>query len=241
MPTKAQHLKNTLYAAALLLMLPHSVRAQEVAVEGEHVTLAMIVPALSGTELGDLELAPAPLPGETSVIRASDVKAKLKESGRDPRGLLIPKSVKLVRKKRTVEARELDGLAKAALAPRVAPCSVDQLSTLNAVTLGQGEFELEADALPRKQSGRTNVVLTIRQGERSQRLSLQAVLSCPEPVVQPGAQVRLIVINGAVRVSAPGVANQPGRVGDEIRVTNSLSKKSLKGRVLDAQSVEVVQ
>ena len=44
-----------------------------------------------------------------------------------------------------------------------------------------------------------------------------------------------------VDVCAPGVANQPGRVGDEIRVTNSMSKKSLIGRVLDAQSVEVVQ
>jgi hypothetical protein len=241
MPTKAQYLKKTLYAAALLLALPHSVRADEVAVEGERVTLAMILPALTGTELGELDLAPAPLPGESSVIRASDVKAKLKESGRDARGLMIPKSVKLVRRKRTVETKELDALAKVALAPRVAPCNVEQLSVLSPVTLGEGEFELEAEAMQRKQSGRTNVVLTLRQGERTQRISMQAVLSCPAPVVQPGAQVRLIVINGAVRVTAPGVATQPGRVGDEIRVTNSISKKSLMGRVIDAQSVEVVQ
>ncbi|HEX5656809.1 MAG TPA: flagella basal body P-ring formation protein FlgA [Polyangiales bacterium] len=232
----------TLCATALLLALPYTARAQDaVNVDGERVTLAMILPALSGTELGDLDLAPAPLPGETSVIRASDVKAKLKESGRDARGLMIPKSVKLVRKKRTVEGKELDGLVKAALAPRVAPCNVEELSTLTAVTLGEGDFEVEAEPMPRKQSGRTSAMVTLHQGERKTRLSIQAVLTCPEPVMAPGMTIRLIVRRGAVTVTAPGVANQPGRVGDEIRVTNTMSKKALMGRVIDAQSVEVLQ
>lgn len=239
MPTK---FFKTMCATVLLVALPYTARADDaVNVEGDRVTLAMIVPALSGTELGDLELAPAPPPGETSVIRASDVKAKLKESGRDPRGLLIPKSVRLVRKKRTLEAKELDALVKAALAPRVAPCNVEEISQLSPVTLGEGEFQVDAEAMPRKQSGRSNASVTLTQGERKQRINLQAVLSCPEPVIHPGAQIRLVVIRGAVHVSAPGVANQPGRVGDEIRVTNSASKKALIGRVIDAQSVEVVQ
>jgi flagella basal body P-ring formation protein FlgA len=229
-------------ATALLVALPYTARAQEaVNVDGERVTLAMIVPALTGTELGALDLAPAPLPGETTVIRASDVKAKLKESGRDPRGLLIPKSVRLVRKKRTVDGKELEGLVKAALAPRVAPCNVEEISTLSAVTLGEGEFTVEAEAMPRKQNGRTAAMVTLVQGERKQRLSIQAVLTCPEPVIAPGAIIRLVVRRGAITVTAPGVANQPGRVGDEIRVTNSMSKKALMGRVLDAQSVEVIQ
>lgn len=239
MPTKTF---KTMCALALMLALPAPARADEpVNVEGERVTLAMIVPALSGTELGELDLAPAPLPGESSVIRASDVKAKLKQSGRDARGLLIPRSVKLVRRKRTVAASELDGLVRAALAAQVAPCNVDELSALAAVTVADGEFAVEADALPRKQSGRTVAMVTLRQGERNQRLSIQAVLSCPAPVIAPGASVRLVVNRGAVHVSAPGVANQPGRVGDEIRVTNSISRKPLIGRVIDAQSVEVLQ
>ncbi len=239
MPTK---FFKTICAVAMLVALPYQVRAEDaVNVDGERVTLAMILPALSGTELGDLDLAPAPLPGETTVIRASDVKAKLKESGRDARGLLIPKSVKLTRKKRTLEGKELDGLVKVALTTRVAPCNVEELSPLSAVTLGDGEFTVEADVMPRKQSGRTSASVTLVQGERRQRLSIQAVLSCPEPVLAPGATIRLIVRRGAVVVTAPGVANQPGRVGDEIRVTNSMSKKALIGRVIDAQSVEVVQ
>ncbi|HEY6880108.1 MAG TPA: hypothetical protein VI299_18920, partial [Polyangiales bacterium] len=71
MPTK---FFKTMCVTAMLVALPYTVRAEDaVNVDGDHVTLAMIVPALSGTELGALELAPAPLPGETTVIRASDV------------------------------------------------------------------------------------------------------------------------------------------------------------------------
>lgn len=229
-----------LCAAFALFALVRVAHADDIAVQGERVTLAMILPALEGTDLGALDLAPAPLPGESRVISASDVKAKLRESGRDVRGLAIPRSVRVVRHAQTLGASELDELAKKALATRVAPCNVDQLSTLTPLTIAEGAFELEAEALPRKTSGRTQAALTLRQGERTQRLSVQAVLSCPAPVILPGAQVKLIAVAGAVRVSAPGIANQPGRVGDEIRVTNQITKKSLKARVLDAQSAEVI-
>jgi hypothetical protein len=241
MPSNKQYLRS-LCALVALFVLSHGVaRADDISVESERVTLAMILPALAGTELGGLDVAPAPLPGESSVIRGSDVKAKLKAGGHDARGLAIPRSTRVTRHKRSLDAGELDALAKAALAPRVAPCNVETLSPLWPMTIAEGEFALEADALPRKQSGRTNVWITVRQGERAQRVSMQAVLSCPEPVILPGATVRLTVNYGAVHVSAPGIAGQAGRVGDEIRVTNQLTRKSMRARVIDAQSVEVLQ
>lgn len=239
--------KNKLYALLLcaalaLVVLTHGeAQAEDIAVEGDRVTLAMILPALQGTELGGLDLAASPLPGESSVIRASDVKAKLRESGRDARGLLIPKSVRLVRHKKSLDAKELDGLIRSALAARVAPCTVAQLSTLQPITIAQGEFQLEAEPMPRKQSGRTSAVVTVKQGDRTQRVNVQAQLDCPAPVVMPGAQIRLVLNSGSVHVSAPGIAHQPGRVGDEIRVTNQLTKTSLMARVIDAQSAEVIR
>jgi hypothetical protein len=239
--------KNKLYslcmcaALALPVLTDGVVRAEDVAVEAERVTLAMILPALTGTELGALDIAPAPLPGETSVIRASDIKAKLKESGRDARGLAIPKSTRLVRHKKELGEKELEGLIRVALTARVLPCTVEQLSTLQPLKVAAGAFELEAEPMPRKQSGRTTAMVSLKQGERTQRFSVQVVLQCPEPVIMPGAQIRLVLNRGAVHVSAPGTAHQPGRVGDEIRVTNQLTKKGLMARVIDAQSAEVMQ
>lgn len=241
MPTNKQFFSSLCASVAFFVLSHGAARADEIAVESDRVTLAMILPALEGTELGGLDLAPAPLPGESSVIRASDVKAKLKASGRDARGLAIPKSTRVTRHKKNLDASQLDALAKSALAPRVAPCNVESLSPMAPMTIAEGDFELEADALPRKQSGRTNVSVIVKQGDRTQRVSLQAVLTCPEPVVLPGATVRLMVNYGSVHVSAPGTAGQAGRVGDEIRVTNQLTKKSMRARVIDAQSVEVLQ
>ena len=215
--------------------------ADEIAVEGDRVTLGMLLPALAGSELGGIDSASAPLPGPHSVIRSSDIKAKLKESGRDARGLAIPRSVKLVRRARSIEGDKLNEMVRTVLAPQVAPCDVAQLSPLDPVTIGDGDFELEAEPVARKQSGRTTATITLRQGERSQRISAQAVLHCPEPVMLPGNTIRLVAVAGPVRVSAPGTANQPGRVGDEIRVTNQLTKRALKARVIDAQTAEVIQ
>jgi flagella basal body P-ring formation protein FlgA len=52
--------------------------------------------------------------------------------------------------------------------------------------------------------------------------------------------VKLVAIQGPVRVSAPATAHQAGRVGDEVRVTNQVTKKQLRARVIDAQTVEVL-
>ena len=224
-----------------LVSSPGYAHADEIAVEGDRVTLGMILPALAGSELGSIDIAAAPLPGEHSVIRASDIKAKLKQSGRDARGLAIPRSVRLVRRARSIEGDKLDEMVRTVLAPQVAPCDVAQLSPLSPLTIGDGDFELEAEPVSRKQSGRTQATITLRQGERSQRISAQAVLHCPDPVMLPGNTIRLVATAGPVRVSAPGTVNQPGRVGDEIRVTNQLTKRALKARVLDAQTAEVIQ
>jgi flagella basal body P-ring formation protein FlgA len=45
---------------------------------------------------------------------------------------------------------------------------------------------------------------------------------------------------GHVKATAPAEARQPGRVGEIIRVTNRATGASLRARVLDARTVEVV-
>jgi flagella basal body P-ring formation protein FlgA len=60
-------------------------------------------------------------------------------------------------------------------------------------------------------------------------------------VVAAGDRVRVIAVSGAVKVSAPAQARQAGRVGDDIHVTNELSRQTVTARVIDAQTVEVVR
>jgi Chaperone for flagella basal body P-ring formation len=236
-------LRRLLPAAVLIgcCAVAAGVRAEELAVEGETVELALILPVLSGTELGSLVVADAPLPGESRVVRASDIKALLKAHGADARGLALPRSVKLVRRARSVKEGELTERVREALASQIFPCQVASLSSLPSVSLAAGEYEVITQTSARRDSGRAPLSITLKQGERSQRISAQLEVSCPAPVVHPGANVRLVAVSGAVRVSAPAVAHQPGRVGDEIRVTNQVTKRQMRARVRDAQTVEVVQ
>lgn len=215
--------------------------ADAVFVSADTITLATILPALSGSDLGDLSIAKAPLPGETSVVHGSDIRAKLIQAGLDARGLAIPRSTRVSRRAQTVSADMLRERVTNALAPLVAPCNVGTLSSFAPITLGDGEFELSVDTTPRRMSGRSTFTMTLRQGTQSQVLHGQVEMSCPPPVVMPGATVRLTVRSGAVKVSALATAAQPGRVGDEIRVTNQLNRQSYRARVLDAENVELLR
>jgi Chaperone for flagella basal body P-ring formation len=230
-----------LCASSLSLAALSPAHAEDLAVEGERVQLYAVLPALAGTELGNLVVADAPLPGETRVVRASDIKAVLKANGRDARGLDLPRSIRLVRKARDVSDSELGQRVRAAVAAQIAPCQLQTLSTLPQVSVGGGDYEVEASLTPRRDSGRAPLTIIVKQGERTQRISAQAELSCPAPVIQPGMSVKLISVQGPVRVSAPATAHQAGRVGDEVRVTNQVTKAQLRARVVDAQTVEVLR
>jgi hypothetical protein len=220
---------------------PSVARADTVYASGDVVRLRELLPALAGSELGELPVGKAPLPGQSSVVLGSDVRRALKEAGHDARGLAIPRSSRVERKAQTLSESELKARVGDALASSVAPCSIGSMSSFAAITLGDGPYELRADAPPRRNSGRSAFSLTLVQGTDSRRIHGQIELHCPPPAVQPGASVKLTVTSGAVRVSAPATAHQPGQPGDQIRVTSSLNRQSYLARVVDANTVELVR
>jgi flagella basal body P-ring formation protein FlgA len=58
-------------------------------------------------------------------------------------------------------------------------------------------------------------------------------------LVRRGSQVSLLYETGSLRVEAPGIAHEGGKVGDLIQVKNPASGKLLRGVVLDGRSVRV--
>lgn len=213
---------------------PRAVRA-----DTGRVTLAEILPALAGTELGALDLGPAPAPGETRTIRRSDVLRALSAAGRDARGLALPRVARVHRDVRAVAGAEVDALLRPAIDAALGACRVRALDPPRDLRLGTGRPEIAAEVAPPRASGRLAVPVRIVEGGRTLRIVVPADVECPPPVVAPGARVRIVVVVGAVRATAPGQALQAGRVGDEIQVTNLLSRARLSARVLDAGTVEV--
>jgi flagella basal body P-ring formation protein FlgA len=60
------------------------------------------------------------------------------------------------------------------------------------------------------------------------------------PLVEKGDRVKLLVSAGPVNISTLGVAKTDGGAGDQIRVENLSSEKTVIGRVVDNSTVEVL-
>lgn len=61
----------------------------------------------------------------------------------------------------------------------------------------------------------------------------------PEPLVQRGQRVQIVLEQGALRIVAPGEALEGGGAGERIRVLNTSSRQVVVARVEDHKSVRV--
>jgi hypothetical protein len=228
-------------ASALIVALALVGPARPVSADDapDRVTLAEVLPALAGSALGALDLGAAPAPGDVRVVRASDIRRAIRAAGHDARGLAIPRTTRVRRDARRLAREEVERLLRPAVESSLAPCVIESVELPGALVLPAGTPTVTTDAVAPRASGRVAAPLVVRVGGREMRVLASARVACPEPVVTAGARVRIVVAVGAVRASAPGLAGQPGRPGDEIRVTNLDTRAQLRARVIDAQTVEV--
>jgi hypothetical protein len=94
------------------LLAPAIASAQQTA---DRITLAEVLPALAGTDLGALDLGAAPVPGGTRVVRATDVRRALVAAGRDARGLDIPRTTRVSREASRLDQDAVERLVRPAV------------------------------------------------------------------------------------------------------------------------------
>lgn len=234
-------LRVALVRLAGLLVLALSLATAAPVLAQDRVTLGEIVPALAGSELGALGVAPAPPPGGVRVVSRAEVLRALSEAGRSAEGLDIPRSTRVRREGEHLDAEALTRLATPAVEGAMAPCELGDLSVRGEIDLPAGERTVEVDRPARLDSGSIAFTVRIEVGSYAGRVTGQAVLRCPEPVVTPGTGVTARVAVGSVRVSARGVCREAGRVGDVIRVRIEDTGGLVEARVVDGSTVEVVR
>jgi len=59
-------------------------------------------------------------------------------------------------------------------------------------------------------------------------------------VMEVGAPINLVLKENGIEITTAGIAMQRGRVGKVIRVRNASSAKVMRGRVVDASTVEII-
>ncbi|MFK7988971.1 MAG: flagella basal body P-ring formation protein FlgA [Sandaracinaceae bacterium] len=218
------------FALVSLLSLPAAAQ--------DEVRLAELIPALAETELGRLPITAAPPPGGRVVVRRSDVLAALRRADRPTGGLAIPARTVIRRDAQELDADALAELAAPSAAAVMAPCRVTSIEVHGTAAIPPGEGHVTVEGQAPRRGGATPMVLLV--GPRQLRVPAHARVECPAPVIAPGRHVRLEARYGNVVASMPGVARQPGRVGDVIRVTSGPTRRVLRARVRDANTLEVV-
>lgn len=221
-------------ALVVVLICPALALAQD------SILLSEVMPDLAGTELGDVPIAEAPPTGSTLVVRRSDIRRALERAHQSGDGLDIPKSTRISRKRVQLSVETFVDAHRPALAEAAAPCSVQEVTGPKSVSLSEGRRETRVEIATGRRTGRVSGSVIVQSGTRQTRVPLTLKLLCPEPEINSGKQVNLVVRVGNVRVTTQGEARQPGRAGDIIRVTSHANNASLRGRVIDAQTVEVV-
>ena len=205
------------------------------------VGVCAVVGLLAGSELGRTEVAPAPRPGASRVVRRSEVLRALREAGLSARGLDIPRSTRIDRESRRLDREDLRALVRPAILRAYASCEVGDLHVPARVTMPAGEIDVQVDGEPNLDATSLSAIVVLRQGSIERRVSVRAALECPPPPIRSGSQVRLMARVGNVVAYGPGRARQPGRVGDLIRVHNEATHTTLMARVVSPTVVEVVQ
>lgn len=203
------------------------------------VSLGEILPALAGTELGALAIVDAPPPGGVVTVRREDVRRALEAAGRSSEGLDIPSRTRIEREGEELDGDAIAALATSAVAEALAPCTADELTVRVGATVPAGEHTVSVEAPSVVRDGGVALTIILTTDGRSTRVSGQAHVTCPAPVIAPGQAVTVRVVAGSVVVTAAGVARETGRVGDRVRVRVEETDALLTGRVIDSHTVEV--
>ncbi len=228
-------------AAALSVLTILSLQAPTAAADEGDILLSEIVPLLAGSPAGDLVVAEAPPPGSERLVRRSEVLAALREAGLDARGIAIPRVTRIRRDPTILEGEDLQARAMPAIREALAPCEAQSVRLPRRVTLPPGEISIDVDARVPQRTGSASGVAVFSAGTVNRRLPFSARVTCPPPAVSPGSRIRLVVRIGNVTATAPGEANQAGRIGDIIRVRNLSTRRALRARVIDGHNAEVLR
>ena len=207
----------------------------------DRIRLEEIVPALAGSPLGATPIAEAPPLGRRRTVTRAQVLAALAAADVSARGLAIPARTTGERAVRRLDAEELRTRALPVVAAALAPCAIDELRLAGRADLPPGEIVLRAEMRRPTLTGTSaSGFVHVTSGNVTRRIAARARLRCPPPVIAPGRQVRAIITVGRIRATAPAIARQAGRVGDVVRLQNAATGAALRGRVLDADTVELL-
>ncbi len=219
--------------------------AAPVEISGARVQLGMLLPA-APQPWAQVDLGAAPPPLQRRIFTAAQIAAGVARAGLpELLGAPLPARVSVVRRGRGISQMALRELIQRQVRDQLpAGAILRQLSVASGLTVGAGELGISIAWPARPLAGRQTLMATLLTEDGWEgRLPVQVDLFRPaeqmRAVIDRGQQVAIVLEGPGLRVESVGMAQSRGAVGDIIQVLPSVGTRIVRGRILDARTVQV--
>lgn len=215
-----------------------------VKVDGPRLTLGMIVPRIN-PEYSSLDLGAAPRPGQSEAISRRDFYARLDNALVPRQGIRAPKVIHVKRSAQLLHEAKLEAMVRNELLRNgLQGLEIVSVDVKGGMKVGGGDVKVRIKRSRRMRTGRQLVRFFVRAGRDQETAStatvvLRRVAGGALVSFERGQEVRVVVDTGSIVVSTSGVAQEDGRIGQQVRVLPSRGMKVVTGIVQEDGTVEV--
>jgi hypothetical protein len=197
-----------------------------------------------------LDMGAAPEPMQEARYTKDDIEARAYKARLPlPQDIEVPRVLRVVRTGQVVTEPHLANLVRQSLIAALPPGTRIRSLRLNGgVVLPQGPVYIRPELPEVLEHGEQ--LLRIGVGVRSDAQGSHTVVeACVDmqlqsrrkgvPVLGRGSEVTVQIVTKGVLVQASGLAQEPGSIGDYIKVLPIQGNRMLQARIIDARTVEV--
>ena len=220
-----------------------SVQAPTVEVQSERVRLVHLIPRMP-EPWASVDLGAAPEPLQQRVVTSHDIATKIALARLEAAPLPLPGRTQVQRTGTNITEPELRTMLQEALMAQMPTAyALRSLSVNGGIVVGAGAVEVVLGPL-QPHEGKQTIMATVQSEDGIARtvpmlVDLHRTVKASGPVIARGQDIVIVLIQGSVRVQSSGTAQGPGAIGDMIAVMPTSGIRMLRGRVLDARTVEV--
>lgn len=237
------------FLLASSVALTASAEAERV-IESARIHVSDVSDGYGETELGELDLGPAPPPGASRLLSRAEVEEQLRGAGGDPKSLHMPSVLRVKSAAKRWSADELREAMTPTLVAALPAGLKFRAMKFNRSLLTSPAVHVGAAHLPKfpKREGEltlTAIVDFVRDEVTVLRVPVTLVVFVTEEATRPalskGGRVNLVIEHGPARVSALATALSDIELGELGSFRVATTQRILRARLIRPDSAQVVE
>jgi len=219
-------------------------------VAGSRIHLHEVSDGYDDGDLASLDLGPAPPPGNSRLLSRSEVEDQLRAAGDDAKSLRMPSALRVKSAAKRWSPEELREAVTPRLMAALPPGLNFKMAKLNRPLVTSPNVVFGDAHFPKfpKREGELTVTATVdvqQEGVTVLRVPVTVIVhvtaAATRSAASKGARVNLMISRGAARVSALATALSDTELGGLGLFRVVSTQRVLRGRLMSADSAEVVQ